>query len=355
MTPQAAAQGTLETGTDGSGPPKGGRPLRPRPGGRDGTLRVIVTVSAASAVVAMLAIFVFLLLNGLPSIRFSGLSFVTSLQWNLGNLYSSQFVHRNGSMAPVGATYGILPFIFGTLATSAIALLIAVPVSIGSALLITEYLPDRAALPISFLIELLAGVPSVVFGLWGLVVVVPWIANALGPFVGRILGFIPFFQAGGSGMGLLAAGLVLAIMVIPIITATARDVLVQAPADVKAGAEALGLTKWETIRAVSLPWARTGILGAAILGLGRALGETMAVLMISGNAIGTLPATITSPISTMAAVIVAQLDSALTDPTGMALHALAEIALILFFIAVAVNIPARILVTRQLQAGGPGA
>jgi len=319
---------------------------------RTGVVRIVMGLAAASAVIAMVAIFLFLLANGLPSIRFSGLSFLTSLQWNLGNLYSGQVVHHGGAAAPIGATYGILPFIFGTLATSAIALVIAVPVSIGSALLITEYLPEGAALPISFLIELLAGVPSVVFGLWGLVVLVPWVGNSFGPFLGHVLGFIPFFASGGSGMGLLASGLVLAMMVIPIITATSRDVLVQAPSDVKAGAEALGLTKWETIRAVSLPWSRAGILGASILGLGRALGETMAVLMISGNAVGTLPATITSPVATMAAVIVAQLDSALTDPTGMALHALAEIALILFLITVAVNLPARVLVTRQLQHDG---
>jgi len=322
---------------------------------RDLVVRILLGIAAASAIVAMLAIFVFLLRESIPSIRYNGASFLTGLTWHMGNLYANSYTVRHGIRAPIGATYGIWPFIFGTLASTLIAILIAIPVSIGSAMLITEYLPPRATLPISFLIELLAGVPSVVFGLWALVVLVPWVTTAIGPFIGHILGFIPFFRATTAGQGLLTAGIVLGIMIIPIITATTRDVMSQAPPDVKAGAHALGATKWETIRLVSLPWARTGITGAIVLGIGRALGETMAVLMIAGNAVGTLPKNLMSPISTMAAVIVAQLDAALQDPTGLAVSALAEIALVLFLITVAVAIPGRLLIARQARTRGGAA
>lgn len=323
---------------------------------KDGLATAVFALAAASAVVAMLAIFFFLMRTSLPSIRFNGLGFITGHQWSIGNLYGTTLVTHNGVAAPQGAIYGILPFIFGTIVSSAIAILLAVPISVGTALLLTEHLPRRASLPVSFLVELLAGVPSVVFGLWGLVVVVPFVSHSLGPWLNHVFGFIPIFGGVvGAGEGLLASGLVLALMIIPIITATTRDVLLQTPREVKEGAIALGFTKWETIRIVSFPWARAGIMGAIILGLGRALGETMAVLMISGNAIGTFPPNIYSPIGTMAAVIVAQLDSALTDTSGMAIHALAEMALVLFLITVAVSIPARILITRQLQEGGRGA
>ena len=322
---------------------------------RDLVVRILLGIAASSSVIAMLAIFIFRLKESIPSIRYSGASFLTSVKWDIGNLYASSYVVRHGVRAPLGATYGIWPFIFGTLTSTLIAIVIAIPISVGSALLLTEYLPQRATLPISFVIELLAGVPSVVFGLWALVVLVPWVTTAIGPFIGHILGFIPFFRATTAGQGLLAAGIVLGIMIIPIITATSRDVIAQAPPDVKAGAHALGATKWETIRLVSLPWARTGITGGIILGIGRALGETMAVLMIAGNAVGTLPTNLMSPISTMAAVIVAQLDSALQDPTGLAVSALAEIALVLFLITVAVAIPGRLLVARQARARGGAA
>ena len=315
---------------------------------RDQMLRRLLAAAALSSVLAMAAIFLFLFISSVPAIRFSGLSFLTSLRWNLGNMYSVHPELRGGVAAPPGAAYGILSFIAGTVLTSLIALAIAIPVSLGTALLLTEFLPARLAAPLSAVVELLAGVPSVVFGLWGLAVVVPWVGQSVGPELSRLFGVVPFFRTTAtSGQGLLAAGLVLAIMVIPIITATTRDLIQATPPELKDGAVALGLTHWETIRAVSLPWSRAGILGAVILGLGRALGETMAVLMIGGNAIGALPANITAPISTMATVIVSALDSAFSDATGMAIHALALIALTLLAITVAVNVPARLLISRQ--------
>lgn len=321
--------------------------------GRDRVTQTVTVAMAMSAIVALLAVFIFLLWDSMPAIIYNGVGFFTHITWKLGNSYSSKQTMHHGIVGAYGASFGILPFIVGTLASSAIAIVIALPVSIGSALLITEHLPRQLALPFSFLIELLAGIPSVIYGLWGIAVVIPFIANVLGPWLVAIFGFIPIFKGPvSSGQGLLASGLILAIMIIPIITATARDVLNQTPRVTKEGAIALGFTRWEMIRAVSLPWARSGISGAVILGLGRALGETMAVLMVSGNAINYIPHNIYSPIGTMAAMIVSELDAAMMDPTGLAVHVLAEVALVLFVITVLVNIPARIMVTRQLQRGG---
>jgi len=308
---------------------------------------------ALGSLLAMAAILVFLLGDSWPSILYNGGHFLTSITWNIGNLYSGAMSHKGGVAAPAGATYGILPFILGTVLSSLIAIVLAVPLAVGIGLLLVEYLPSRIGERLSFAVEMFAGIPSVVIGLWGIAVLVPWIGRDLGPWLGRVLGFIPLFRGPvGSGQGLLASGLVLAVMITPIIAATTRDVLRQTPRETKEGALALGLTRWEMIRAVSLPWSASGIFGAVILGLGRALGETMAVLMVSGSAVNYLPQNIFSPIGTMAATIVSQLDSAMTDPTGMAIHALAEIALVLFVISVVVNVPARLLLSRAVQRGG---
>jgi phosphate transport system permease protein len=316
-------------------------------------MRVATGVVAGGSLVVMLAIFLFLLRDSWPSILYNGWHFVTTVNWNIGNLYGGAMSRHNGVTAPAGATYGIVPFILGTLLSSLIAVLLAVPLAVGIGLLLVEYLPRRLGDNLSFIVEMLAGIPSVVIGLWGIAVLIPWIGHGLGPWLQHYLGFIPIF--GGplsSGQGLLASGLILAVMITPIIAATTRDVLRQTPRETKDGALALGLTRWETIRAVSLPWSASGIFGAVILGLGRALGETMAVLMVSGNAVNYLPQNIFSPIGTMAAIIVSELDSAMTDPTGMALHALAEIALVLFLMSVIVNVPARLLLSATTRRGG---
>lgn len=295
-------------------------------------------LSAASVLLFLLGILGVLLVFAWPSILYNGLHFFTRLTWNLGNLYGAVVPGPHGTRAPRGAEYGLLVFLVGTLLSSLIALVIAVPIAVGVAVFLTEYAPPGVGRAVSTLVELLSGVPSVVYGLWGLLVVVPLIQHVLGPWLSRVFGFIPFFRGPvGTGQGLLASGLLLAIMVIPIIAAVSRDVLAEVPRDLKEQGWALGITKGEVIRYVVLPEARTGIVGGIILGLGRALGETMAVLMISGNALNYLPHNLYSPISTMAATIVAQLDSAMTDPTGMAIHALAEIALVLFVITLAVN------------------
>jgi len=298
----------------------------------------------------LIAVVLFLAIYSWPAIHFNGIGFLFRETWNLGNLYADP-VTRRGVQVPIGAQYGILVFIIGTLATSAIALLIAVPVSLGVAIFLAEGAPPHLRPALSLIVELLAVVPSVVYGLWGVAVLVPLIAHYIAPALDSMLGFIPFF-AGGSptGFGLLSSSLVLTLMVVPIITATIYSALLQVPRPDKEAAYALGAMKFEVAVRAMLPMVRGSIVGAIILGLGRALGETMAVLMVSGGAINYLPGTITSPISTMASFIVSQLDSAEQDPTGMAVRSLAEIALVLFIITVIVNVIAR-LITKGLHVG----
>ena len=301
----------------------------------------------------LIAVVVFLAVYSWPAIRFNGVGFLFRQTWSLGNLYADP-VTIAGTEVPIGAQYGILVFIVGTLATSAIALLIALPVSLGVAIFLAEGAPARLRPLLSAVVELLAVVPSVVYGLWGVVVLVPLIAHVLAPALDAVLGFIPFFAgASATGFGLLASSLVLTLMVVPIITATIHSALLQVPRPDKEAAYALGAMKLEMAVGAMLPMVRTSIIGAVILGLGRALGETMAVLMVSGGAINYLPRTLTSPISTMASFIVSQLDSAEQDPTGMAVRSLAQIALVLFVITVIVNVIAR-LITRRLDVSQRG-
>ncbi len=315
--------------------------MRPRPRrGREGewTYGVLVGVGAASAPAFLGLIVVVLVAFAWPSIIWNGLHFFTSEAWQLGNLYQGAPVVRAGYKAAPGASYGMVVFAVGTILSSLIALVLAVPVGIGVAATLSEQAGPRLGAILGFFVELIAGVPSVVFGLWGFIVLVPWIRTTLGPLLVRLLGWIPFFgQPVSSGAGLLASGLVLAVMILPIIAAISRDALRAAPLELREQGRALGLTDWEVLRGLLLPVAWPGIVGGITLALGRALGETMAVLMVSGGALGYLPQNIYSPISTVASNVVALLDSAQTDSTGMAVHALAELALVLLVITVAVN------------------
>ena len=306
---------------------------------------------AGAVPLVLAAILVFILIDAMPAIRYMGGQFWTGTQWNLGNQYATTTTSQNGIQAAAGASFGILPYILGTLATSAVALVIAVPLGVGAALFLSEWAPSRMRNILSSLVELLAGVPSVVYGLWGLAVVVPAIGGGFGPWLSHLLGFVPFLAGPvGTGMGLLSAGVVLAVMVLPLIAATSRDAMLQTPRSLREGAVALGLTRWEAITAVVLRHARPAIIGAAILALGRALGETMAVLMVSGGAINLLPTNLYGPVNTMAAVIASQLDSAFTDATHMSLHALAAVALTLFVVALIVNGLARLIVRQEVRS-----
>ncbi len=310
------------------------------------------SLQAVSALIplALLALFAFLILYSWPAIRFNGLHFLFSQNWSLGNLYANPTTRADGLVVPIGAHYGIWVFIVGTLASSALALLLALPVGIGVALYLSEYVPHRLRLPLAQVVELLAMVPSVVYGLWGVEILAPMMYKVLAPALGKLLGLIPFFAGPAtSGFGLLTAGLVLALMVLPVITSTLIEAFKRVPRELRESSFALGSTRAEMLRKTLLPAVRLPLIGAVILALGRALGETMAVLMVSGGALNYLPHSIYSPISTMAAFIASQLDSALQDPTGMAVRSLAEIAVVLLVISVIVNVIARLL-TRNIAA-----
>ena len=299
----------------------------------------------------LLCLVVFLALYAWPAIRLNGAGFLTRDSWNLGDLYGNPVTVHGQEILP-GAEYGILFLIAGTVLSTCIALAIAVPLGTGAALFLAEGVPPQLRPWISFFVELLAAIPSVVYGLWGYVMVIPFLGHEVFPFLVRRLGFIPFFAGpAGSGYGLLTAGIVLSLMIVPLITATLRDALVSQPSELREGAVALGATRFEALRTVLLPSVRRVLTGATILATGRALGETMAVLMVSGNALNYLPSNIYTPISTMAAFIVSQLDSALQDPTGMAVRSLAEVALVLCIISIAVNGLARVLLFYQEREG----
>jgi phosphate transport system permease protein len=302
-----------------------------------------LAIVAGALPASLVLVVTFLAIYAWPAIRFNGLGFIVSDNWNLGNLYADPITVAGTAIQP-GAHYGILFLVVGTLLSTLIALVVAVPVGVGAAIFLAEAVPGRLRVWLSFFVELLAAIPSVVFGLWGYVVVIPFLGHYLFPLLARVLGFIPIFAGpAGSGYGLLTSGVVLSLMIVPLIVATLRDALVSQPPAVREAAMALGTTRFEVVAKVMLPSLSKVLVGASILALGRALGETMAVLMVSGNALNYLPQNIYAPISTMAAFIVSQLDSALQDPTGMAVRSLAEIALVLSFISLLINALARLL------------
>ncbi len=257
----------------------------------------------------------------------------------------------SGDWDPVHGSFGALPFLFGTLATSLIALLIAVPLALGVAVFLTEMCPERLRTPLSFLTELLAAIPSVVYGLWAIAVLVPLIRDRVGPPLQKSLGWTGFFKGPNFGVGLLTAGLVLAIMVLPVISSITRDVMRAVPVAQREAALALGATRWEMIRVGVLRNARIGIVGAVILGLGRALGETMAVTMVIGNH-AAISRSLFAPSYTLASVIANEF----TEATGdLYVSALIEIGLALFLVTVVVNAVARVLVWAVTRNSATGA
>jgi phosphate transport system permease protein len=315
--------------------------------------RYVVAGLGSLVGVALIAIVVFLGVYAWPAVHFNGVHFLVENNWSLGSQYAEPIM-KDGQQILPGANFGILFLIVGTLLSTALALVMAVPIGVGAALFLAEGVPASLRSWLSFFVELLAAVPSVVYGLWGYAVVIPFLGGHVFPWMVDHLGFIPIFRGPtGSGYGLFTAGFVLALMIVPLIAATVRDALVSQPRHLREGAVALGATRFEALRTVMLPSVRRVITGSTILATGRALGETMAVLMVSGNALNYLPSNIYTPISTMAAFIVSQLDSAMQDPTGMAVRSLAEVALVLCVISIMVNGCARILLYYQdrLSAG----
>ncbi|MDR3709026.1 MAG: phosphate ABC transporter permease subunit PstC [Capsulimonadaceae bacterium] len=255
---------------------------------------------------------------------------------------------------PIHQNFGALLYIFGTIYSSFWALLIAVPISLGAAIFLSELAPSWIRTPVSFLIELLAAIPSVVYGIWGVFVLSPWLNQHLETPIhdNAHLAKVILFQAQPQGSDMLAAALILAIMVTPYITSVSRDILRAIPRVVRDGSFALGATQWETIERVVLPYARAGVIGAVILGLGRALGETMAVTMVIGNSGSHLNLSLFAPGYTMASIIANELPEASTD---IYRAALIEIGLLLFVVTMIVNAVARLLVlytAKDINSGG---
>lgn len=255
-----------------------------------------------------------------------GLSFVTRTEWD-----------------PVRGEFGALPFIAGTLLTSLMALALALPVSLGIAILLTEYAPRAVRDPLIFVVELLAAVPSVVFGLWGIFVLAPLMQRHIMPAIaGSLLGRLPLFGEPGPGYTLFTASVILAIMIIPIIASLSREVLLAVPRDQKEAALALGATRWEATRHVVLAYGRSGLFSAAILGLGRALGETMAATMTIGNKLG-LTLDYFEPGYSMTAIIANEMREAATE---IHVSALVAVGFVLFLLSFVLNTIGRVLVLR---------
>ncbi len=248
---------------------------------------------------------------------------------------------------PIFEHFGALPFVYGTLVTSAVALLIAVPLGLGAAIFLSELAPRRPSDALSFVIDLLAAVPSVIYGLLGVFVLVPLLRQHVQPFLRATLGFLPLFQGPAYGVGFLAAGVVLAIMVVPFIISVSREVLLAVPPEQREAALALGATHWEATWKVVVPFARTGMLGSVFLALARALGETMAVTMVIGNN-PQISASLFAPGYSIAAVIANEF----TEATGdLYLHALVELGLVLFLLTFILNGLARLLILLTTQRG----
>lgn len=339
-------------GAGGNAGPAVPAPPRRRLADRDLTARdrVARSVLFAAALVpgAMLLFLAAEMIDqAIPALIYSGWHFFTGHIFTFGNLYAPSESHHNGVTAPFHAQYGALPFIFGTLASSLLALLVAVPVAVGAMLALTERVPWRLQSGLSVFVEVLAGIPSVAYGFWGVLFFGPFLAHSVYPWVSSVFGVIPFLRGPvGAGEGLLTASLVLAVMIVPIIAATTRELIRTVPILAKEGALALGMTRYETVKIVTLPYVRRGILAASVLGWARAIGETMAVLMISGDLLNRLPSNIYGPFSTIAATIVNMLDSALTDATGMGVHALAALGCVLLLISIATNLLGRLIIRR---------
>jgi phosphate transport system permease protein len=315
-----------------SAPPAADPDLRRKSRG-DLVFRSLLTLAAVAVPVLLLFLVYELWVGSRLAIAEFGLGFIGSSEWD-----------------PVTGRFGAFPLIFGTLLSSFIALVIAVPLSLGVAVYLTEFAPMSIRQPIAFVIGLLAAIPSVVYGLWGIFVLIPFLRSTVFPFLQGSLGFLPIFDGPIYGPSMLSAGFILAIMIMPYIMSVAREVLIAVPGSQREAALALGATRWEAVRTVVIPYARTGIFGAIILGLGRALGETMAVTMVIGNR-HEIAASLFAPGYTMAAAIANEFTEAVGD---LHLSALAYVALVLFALTIVVNAAARLLIWRVARGSAAG-
>jgi phosphate transport system permease protein len=309
------------------------RLLSPTGNTGDAIFRGLMFCAALLVLIVVGAMILALAVKSIPSMRQFGLGFLWSREWN-----------------PVKNEFGALPFIYGTVVSSLLALVISVPLSLGIAVFLVEQAPPSIARPITFVVELLAAIPSVVYGLWGIFVLAPFLRVHVEPLLAHWFGWLPLFQGPITGIGMLTGGIILAIMVTPIISAVVRDVLAAVPNSQREAAYALGATKWETTRVVLVNGA-PGIAGAVMLGLGRALGETMAVTMVIGNR-AQISTSLFAPSYTIASAIANEFTEATHE---MHLSSLVELGLILFLVTFAVNAVARILVWNVVRKSGAAA
>ncbi len=311
---------------DAGAPPRSRR-LRAEAGGPLVDRAFVGAGGVAAALVALVLVVIALsvFMTALPSLRAFGTSFVIGRGWDA-----------------LRGDHGALPFLYGTVVTSVIALALAVPIALGVALFLTDLGPPRLRRPVSALVELLAAVPSVVYGLWAALVLAPLLRATIEPALEAHLGSLAIFRGPHLGVGLLCAALVLAIMILPTVTSVAREVLRAVPTELREGGLALGATRWDVVRRVVLPHARAGLLGAILLGFGRAVGEAMAVAMVIGSR-PEISGSLFAPGYTMSSVIANEFAEA-REPLHLA--ALAEIGLLLFVLTLAFNVGARVLVAR---------
>ena len=291
----------------------------------------LITLLFASAILLITVLLVFELYRNSALAREKfGWQFLSSRTWD-----------------PVFEQFGALPFVFGTVVTSAVGLLIAVPLGVGAAIFLAELAPPRISDALAFIIELLAAVPSVIYGLLAIFTLVPLLRNTVQPFLKQTLGFLPLFQGPNYGVGLLAAGIILAIMIVPFVVSISREVLMAVPVEQREAALALGATRWESTWKVVVPYARAGILGSIFLAMARALGETMAVTMVIGND-PKITSSLFAPGYTIAAVIANEFTEATSD---LYIHALIELSLVLFILTIILNGLARLLILATQRKG----
>lgn len=301
----------------------------------DDIFEVLSTIFACSAVVIIVLTAVVLIRGSFQAVSTFGVGFVTGVNWNttLGQ-----------------ESYGMLPYILGTLVTSGIAIIIGIPVSLGIAIFLSEMSPASVRTPLSQLVELLAAVPSIIYGFWGRLVLRNWVVNYVEIPLSNTFGSVPIFHGSPHGYDVLMGGLILAIMIIPTISSISKEVMMAVPASQREAAYSIGATRWEAVRMGVLSYSRSGIFGATILGLGRAIGETMAITLVIGGALGpdALPTSLFIPGQTLASLIAGQYYEA----ESLQLSAVVGAGLVLFGLAVVINVFAQLMVSRVLRLHG---